>query len=177
MRQAVARHACAMTGSASTADPGHAPSSPGPARAPWVAAGGVGAVVGLAAWLLMSWSADCEGMECLGTGLVGLAAGVLVLPLLAVVGLSLVHVDRPVRTGLLGCLASLSLVPAAMGLEAAARTTVVGSVPLLPTVVLGAVASGWAALVVASDRFETGQRWATGLSVLLVFALTAAASS
>lgn len=125
----------------------------------------------------MTWSADCEEMECLSTGLVALAAGVFVLPLLAVVGLSLVHVARPVRTGLLGCLASVSLVPAAMGLEAAARTSAVGSVPLLPTIVVGAVASGWAGLVVASDRFGTGQRWATGLAVLLVFALTAAATA
>lgn len=166
------RHATAMTRPTTARQ--------GPAGAagvvPWTAVGLVGALTGLLAWLLLRWSADCESFECLGTALIALAVGVVVLPLVAVTGLALLHVARPVRTGVLGCLAAVSLVSAAVSLQGALVSVAPGAVASLPTVALASAVSGWAGLVVGSDRFATARRWTTGLAVALVLAVSAAAS-
>ena len=166
------RHAAAMTSPTTARHRTTAAAGP----APWTAVGVIGALTGLLAWLLLRWSADCESFECLGTALIALAVGVVVLPLVAVAGLVLGHVARPVRTGLLGCLAAVSLVSAAVSLEGALASVAPGAVASLPTVALASVVSGWAGLVVGSDRFATTQRWATGLAVALVLAVAATAS-
>ena len=142
--------------------------------APWWRVAVVALLCGVGGRLLNGWALDCDELECITTGLLATAAGVVLLPLLAVAGLALAHVPRPVRVALAGSLAALAVVLTGSSFETAVRGGGADGVPSLLTVLLGAVLGGWTGLVVASPAFRTSQRWAAALVVVLVFALSLA---
>lgn len=132
----------------------------------------VGAVVAGVGQALMVWAQDCEDMGCLSTALTALAAGAVLLPLLAVAGLALVRVARPVRCGLAGVGAGVVLASAANMLDAAVRGLSPGSQPS-PTwlMLLAGALSALAGVVVAGAGFSRTTRIGVLLGLGLVLAL------
>ena len=138
----------------------------------WIAATGVGALLGLLGSGLMILSNDCEGFGCIGTFFLAAAAGALFIPLLTVVALWALRVPAPVRCGLAGCLVGLLLGTAAATLDAAIRGYSPGS-QATPTVLLmiaGAL-SGPAGVVLGGVGFRWTQRAGVALLVAVVLTL------
>jgi hypothetical protein len=133
---------------------------------------GVGAILGLFVRALMVWSTDCQGFGCLGTWMVAVAVGTVLVPLLGWAGLRLLGVPRAALSDVLGCLAGLALASGAVTLDAAARDLAPGSgVPswwLLP--VVGAVSAPAGAVVA---RAGIGWHVRAGVAVLVVLATAA----
>ena len=131
----------------------------------WVSAAAVGALLGLLGSGLMILSNDCEGFGCIGTFFLAVAAGAVLIPLLAVVALWALRVPAPVRCGLAGCLLGLFLGTAAATLDAAIRGYSPGSqaTPALMLLIAGAL-SGPAGVVLGGAGF----RWTQRVGVVLV---------
>ncbi|HET6624878.1 MAG TPA: hypothetical protein VFG63_00680 [Nocardioidaceae bacterium] len=140
-------------------------------RRHWTAAVTLGALAAVLGHRLVLWSQDCDGMGCIGTSLVATAAGTVLVPVLAVLGLALVRAPRPVRCGVAGSVAGVVLASAFAMVDAAARGYSPGSVVPFWALLLAGVLAGPAGIVLAGAGFDRSQRLRVAVLIAVVFAL------
>ncbi|MGH8965689.1 MAG: hypothetical protein ACRDXB_10235 [Actinomycetes bacterium] len=148
------------------------PVAPSYRRRHWWAVVAVGALLGVVGNGLMAWGNDCEGFECIGSSLVAITVGAVLIPVSAVVGLCAMRVPRPVLSGLAGCVIGLFLASAVAMVDAAVRGYSPGSevTPLWALMIAGAV-SGPAGVVLVGVGFTRTERFGVALGVAVAFTL------
>ncbi len=141
-------------------------------RRHWLAAAGLGAALGAVAHGLMVRDHGCHGLGCTGTGPTGAAAGMLLVPLLAVLGLAALRVPAATTVAVAGLLVGLASGTAVAMLDAAVHGLHPGDrpVPLWLLVPAGAL-SGPAGIMLGGRGFERAQRVGVLLGAGVVVAL------